>query len=240
MEGRELTPSASAWKQISEQLDVSQEPRSNKWVWYGIAAGFIGLLLLSFFLVDSEGPLPAAEVEIVDGPEMEETGPLQDTGVSKEIAPALEKATTVESYAVEDAETIQRPLHVPAPRTKGEIAVAQNDDGPQRKKEGRPVDGLLGESEEIIAAKISEVVAQVELLENGNQTVTDAELDSLLLMARKELYADRLFRKDKSVDAMALLGEVEDELDQSFRDQIFESLKTGFQKVRTAVVQRNE
>jgi len=38
---------------------------------------------------------------------------------------------------------------------------------------------------------------------------------------------------------MALLTEVEGELDQSFRDQIFEKLKSGFLKVRTAVADRN-
>ena len=36
------------------------------------------------------------------------------------------------------------------------------------------------------------------------------------------------------------LTEVEDELDQSFRDQIFDSLKEGFLKVRTAVADRNK
>jgi len=35
------------------------------------------------------------------------------------------------------------------------------------------------------------------------------------------------------------LNEVEGELDISFREQIFESLKTGFLKVRTAVADRN-
>ncbi|CAN0604335.1 unnamed protein product, partial [Ectocarpus sp. 12 AP-2014] len=72
-----------------------------------------------------------------------------------------------------------------------------------------------------------------------NSTVTDAEVDSLLTRAQDEILRDKIFNKDKSVDAMALLTEVEDELDKSFRDQIFDSLKAGFIKVRTAVADRN-
>ena len=50
---------------------------------------------------------------------------------------------------------------------------------------------------------------------------------------------ERLFKADNTVDAVALLNEVEVELDQSFRDQIFDRLKTGFMKVRTALADRN-
>ncbi|PHQ62576.1 MAG: hypothetical protein COC08_00130 [Maribacter sp.] len=69
--------------------------------------------------------------------------------------------------------------------------------------------------------------------------MTDAEVDSLLRKAQEEILANKIFGEDYSVDAMALLNEVEDELDQSFRDQIFETLKIGFLKVRTAVANRN-
>jgi hypothetical protein len=37
-----------------------------------------------------------------------------------------------------------------------------------------------------------------------------------------------------------LLSDVEDELNRSLRDQLFEKLKEGYQKVRTAVVYRND
>jgi len=81
-------------------------------------------------------------------------------------------------------------------------------------------------------------VAKVDALELSD-AVTDAEVDSLLLQAQQDILKENLFNTDNSVNAMALLTEVEDELDQSFRDQIFESLKTGFLKVRTAVADRN-
>jgi len=66
--------------------------------------------------------------------------------------------------------------------------------------------------------------------------LTNAEVDDLLRSAQEEILREKLFSQNGSVDAMAL----QDELDQSFRDQIFESLKTGFLKVRTAVADRNK
>jgi len=92
---------------------------------------------------------------------------------------------------------------------------------------------------QLINDKIAAVVAQVESLENNNTQVTDAEVDKLLQQAQQELLEDRIFRSDNSVDAMALLAEAEQDLDKNFRDQLFDALKNGYQKVRTAVADRN-
>ena len=83
------------------------------------------------------------------------------------------------------------------------------------------------------------MVAQVELLENNNISISNTEIDSLLRKAQDEILTDKIFNQEGKVDALALLNEVEGELDISFREQIFESLKTGFLKVRTAVADRN-
>ena len=90
-----------------------------------------------------------------------------------------------------------------------------------------------------IDQKIAEVVAQVEFLEDNKEDVTDAEVDSLLRNAQEDLMAERAMQDEQGVDATALLAGVEDELNESFRDQVFERLKNGFVKVRTAVADRN-
>lgn len=88
--------------------------------------------------------------------------------------------------------------------------------------------------------KIAEIVAQVDFLEKKNGAVTKAEIDTLLRQAQKEILEHKVFYKGNTIDAMALLVDVEDELDQSFRDRIFEALKEGYTKVRTAVADRNQ
>ena len=96
------------------------------------------------------------------------------------------------------------------------------------------------QEEELYETKIAEVVAQVGILEQRSEAVTEAEIDSLLRQAQTEILTDKLFNHQGQVDALALLSEVEQELDQTFRDQIFEKLKSGFLKVRTAVAARND
>ena len=76
-------------------------------------------------------------------------------------------------------------------------------------------------------------------MEDGKESVTDAEVDSLLRHAQRELLADKAFNESNGVDAQELLAGVEDELNKSFRDQVFEKHKNGFVKVRTAVADRN-
>lgn len=46
-----------------------------------------------------------------------------------------------------------------------------------------------------------------------------------LRAAQRQILTDKLFSESGAMDAMSLLGEVEDELDESFRDQIFDALK---------------
>ncbi len=69
--------------------------------------------------------------------------------------------------------------------------------------------------------------------------LADAAVEQLLRDARQEILAERSARQQTTVDAMALLSEVETDLDRSFRDQIFEKLKAGYTRVRTAIADRN-
>ena len=100
-------------------------------------------------------------------------------------------------------------------------------------------DERIKKSEGLIFQKVEEVVAQVEVMESLQNNVSDAEVDSLLRAAQKQILTDKLFTQSGSVDAMGLLAEVEDELDETFRDQIFDALKDGYLKLRTAVADRN-
>ncbi|MGB5429981.1 hypothetical protein, partial [Eudoraea sp.] len=95
-------------------------------------------------------------------------------------------------------------------------------------------------SNEQIDTKIAEVLAIVNALEVNDKELTDMEVDSLLRQAQKQILTHKLLNSDNTVNPSALLSQVEEELDQSFRDQIFKKLKSGYNKVRTAVAVRND
>lgn len=235
LDGREIKPSTKAWQKLSNQLDTSVQPKNKGYFWYGIAASFIGILIVSILYMNRDNTQIIPNIQVVgDSPE-EENKDANDFNIelliedTSEIKVAETNANEIKNESIKDI--------------KQEILVADVEDkiAPFEKEtsaiEEIQVKGIL--PDEIINTKILEVVAQVNLLEEDTNALTDAEVDSLLRNAQREILIDKLFNKDQSIDAMALLTTVEDELDQSFRDQIFETLKTGFLKVRTAVADRN-
>ena len=68
----------------------------------------------------------------------------------------------------------------------------------------------------------------------------DAEVDALLAEALQGVENKGVPKDTTSLNPAALLGEVESELDQTFREQILKKLKTGFSKVRTGVADRSQ
>jgi stage V sporulation protein SpoVS len=90
----------------------------------------------------------------------------------------------------------------------------------------------------IESAAVAQVVAQVKAIQNKQGMVTPANVDLLLSEAREKLQLERMLSSRK-VDPAALLQDVESDLEESFRNKVFDALGSGYQKIRTAVVERN-
>jgi len=229
---REIQPSARVWTAISERLD-SASPEKTSFVWYGIAAGFIGLLIISALYFKSNDTPADENIQIVDTPSKNIKGVPKKVEQEEVMKEGFVKTQTEDITPVYEEKTLRKSNYMPN-RESG-VAIVQ-------KVEPKKIASEIPhrQSVEILNTKIEEVIAQVNIMEQNNKVITDAEIDSLLWQAQKEILADKTFRKDQTmVDATALLSEVEGELDQTFRDRIFEKLKTGFIKVRTAVADRN-
>lgn len=231
LQGREIKPSTDAWNKLSEQLEEVQKPKKKPYFWYAVAASLVGILLVSTFYFNLENQMVNPNIQVVTTPEKVTEKKEDTTNDEKEVNP----------FQLVEAEEIEQNLIIEKAEEPNEI-VATNEVlvlAEQRSDVYDEMDHNIKTPEDVINSKILEVVAQADQLEQQNDALTEVEVDSLLRMAQQEILNDKLFRSDRSVDAMALLSEVEDELDKSFRDQIFETLKSGFVKVRTAVADRN-
>ena len=238
LNGREIQPSADAWNKISEGLAVQAPSKKPNYSWIGIAASILVLIGTGLFYLNTSSEEKNNDVEVVVTP-IEKV--LKEVTTEKrnndlEIAPTsivlkeqVEENKFKEIPVAHKEEVFEEEKHA----TSSDVIAS-----------GTPLEALNDNAktivlpEDLLNSKIAEVIAQVDAIELTS-TVTDAEVDSLLLQAQQDIVKENLFNTDNSVNAMALLTEVEDELDQSFRDQIFESLKAGFLKVRTAVADRN-
>ena len=239
LEKRRIAPSEGAWDKLDDALGATATPKRKGYRWYGIAAGFTGIILISvlYFSGRQEGLVnPSAVVKAPEEEKVQTTGSeMVEVPEEVVIAETNEAQPPAEEIATAPG-GISKPL-VPAQQVSDKLAA-------NTKIEELPVEMVQEESPvtlvPAIDTKIAEVLAQVQAMEKLNGGVSDAEIDSMLRAAQKELEVESHIGYAASVDALALLSDVEDELNRSLRDQLFEKLKEGYQKVRTAVVYRND
>ena len=230
LEKRALTPSVDAWSKLSNKLDVQEKKQNNKAYWWlGIAASIIGVVfVVSQFLNDNTQEISIPK--IADSPEV-----IQD---EKSNAIVLENTdlNTVEDLSASPIEIhdVKKEQDIVTVVKKSELA----------KKEVAKSASIVETPRKELSfeeQKIQDVVAQVQIMKNENQEITDADIEQLLIEAQKEIKLNRLNNETLNVvDANALLQDVEQELDQSFRSKVFEALKSSFDSVKTAVAQRND
>ncbi|OAB76048.1 hypothetical protein [Cochleicola gelatinilyticus] len=259
LEEREIQPSKDAWSKLEAQL--GEEKKSNiKGYWWAIAAGFIGILIVStvFFTKDASG---INNNSVVETNPSETNNTIDKVENKTEIVSEVNKNNKVETETIttekvqevkatvrsqqryathnrkektEAAPTETKPFVQNQSAAKSSIASVTEQHIESGKQESKETNNTL-----FIKNKVSQVVAQVQQLQENNTMVTAEEIDVLLASAQREIATQRILRQPK-VDAAALLEDVEMELEQNFRERVFEALGEGFQKIRTAVVDRNQ
>ncbi|MCF6296076.1 MAG: hypothetical protein L3J25_10365 [Flavobacteriaceae bacterium] len=240
LEQRKLQPSTNAWEKLQSKLDTNQTKKNNKPFWWlGIAASFIGILIVTsvFFnnetdttivdteeaiiTIENETPKIFNDVEQVAVEEPQVENPLINTKVQKvDINPVLQK---------QENQLINRNVNEAVVQTE-----TKANENQINKKES--IDKALTFED----LKLQEVVAQVQALKKANNVVSDAEINALLDQAQKEIALHKLYNEStKKVDANALLQGVEADLEQSFRVRAFKAIKSGYNYVKTTVAERN-
>jgi len=260
LQERELQPNKDSWNELSKKLGHAPAPKSNRRIWMAVAAGFMGLLLVVSYVltsVDEDQPIQLVDENSINPSEVEE---VIDT-------PRLEDNTIIKTPVIA-SETTENDLDEPVMEAENKIipkkanAVATvKEDLPQKKATAErtplikkeaiaevitdpkeiPNDKLEPSKEAIfVKNKVEAVVAEVRQMEELNNTVTAAEIDDLLSKAQRDIATNRLLASsNKKIDPSALLQDIESEMERSFRDKVFEALGEGYNKVRTAVVERN-
>ncbi|MBT8293374.1 MAG: hypothetical protein HKP39_10495 [Eudoraea sp.] len=229
----EIKPSEGAWDKVKGQISQDFKPKRTGYYRYGIAAGFIGILILSVLYFTTGEVDLNQEIQTVTQP----STPI--VGIEKEEllkAPISEEESLV-SGVKESSHVAEEKSTIEARKESGGVMVVSEDDQLVNTAENQNI--VPEDPNERIDAKLAEVLAVVTKYEENNEELTDLEVDSLLRRAQKEILTEKLINSDKSVNPEELLSQVEEELDQSFRDKILEKLKSGYNKVRTAVADRN-
>ncbi len=227
-ESREIEPSADAWNKVASQLGSSPAKRNFRPWYYWVAASIAFIIFVVGWSVKKANHSEMDTTPIVVSPTT------QDALKPQSEVPEIKKETGISSVN-DDVGKPEQQLIVTQTLSNQESELAEfQEHHPSIESQPENAGDIL------LDEKISELLIQVGQMEASENGVTEAEVDSLLREAQRALLADKEFKEESRSNGASLLAEVEGELDESFRDQVFEKLKLGFIKVRTAVADRNK
>lgn len=242
LEKRTIQPSPEAWKKLSDRLDDQGKNKTYRGYWWlGIAASITGIILVTMLVFNNSKR--TIEPIIVDSPAIEnnktekiisnevEALPAESINNTKPIAESSEEV----KHKVKSQ--IQSPNFKPV-QTALKVAVATQivkEDKIAPKATETPLTTTNFED-----SKFNDVVAEIKRLQTENTVVSETELDSMLKQAERDILKHRIKNENSNtVDANALLQDVEADLEQSFRAKVFEALLNNYETVKTAVAKRN-
>ncbi|PCI11182.1 MAG: hypothetical protein COB73_02385 [Flavobacteriaceae bacterium] len=237
LEKRTIAPSKMAWEELEKTLEKTSKPTQKKpYWWIGIAASVVGILWISISVFNNDEVI--IEPTIVDAPNDKIEIPTRIIPTQKE-----EKTEQVAAIKKSNYSTNKELIAVEIPSKKvNKKTVPENEShqNQQLEKEILITNVYVEPSENISSEEkqLLEIVAQVAALEKEN--ATDAEIDLLLKNAQHKIANQKFKESGMSVSAYALLFEVEEELDPTFKEKVFNILSENYHSVKNAVAQRND
>lgn len=241
LETRKIEPKAGSWEQLSKRLDSSVENKKNPAIWWiGIAATIIGaILIFGSFFNESVGSSPGI-VNVPVERSVEEENDIQKNSseeVKRKEIVFEEKKEVIETPVSEKALKVSEEQKPTLRNSKSDVATID--------KSIKVQEAILKEPEVKVAEvpeisqSIEDAIAEIVQQENSGN-ITEAEVDALLARAAIEISQTKNNKfSSENIDAGSLLREVEFEMEESFREKVFEVLKEGYLKARTAVANRN-
>ncbi|MUU78871.1 hypothetical protein [Winogradskyella endarachnes] len=247
LEKRTLSPSPDTWSKLSDRLDEDQKKSKKPMFWYlSIAAGLLLMMAISiqfFNKNNSEEILPQIVNEDIIKEELDkekiktqEKEPVKLVNEEvqfkeqEEILPVI-KETKNKNLTKGVVKTVKTKTQL------AEVNTTNKADNLNTKNEMSPNELQPELDKDMIKTAVADAMKS---LKSENISVSDREIDSLLKVASKELFKDKLNQESSTmVDAEQLLESVEDEMGQSFRTKVFEALKGSYETVKTAVAHRN-
>lgn len=240
LEERQIKPSAQSWEKLDAKLNAEENKASQK-PWKYIAAAVAMLLIAGTFMWNdnfSESPQVVEEPvnKIIKKPE-----------VKQEFT--QENKTQITSEEIKKEEEISTEKEIKnkvANKSKPSLLAEKTSEAPVLKEveieEAVALETISLEppvsEEKLIQSKLEEIIATAA----KNDEISEDEVDVLLAEAASEISRERnlnIYASGNEINANALLAEVEDEIYQSFKAKVFEVLKEGYLKAKTAVANRN-
>ena len=227
LEKRTIQPSADAWQTLASRLETkNNKKKSPYYLWLGVAASIVAIMFIASQLFVNKNNT-TIETPVIVNTNKETIKKIESENVlhKKDVL-----TNNVEKESVKE-------LNIKTPKSeKTEVAQLTKQ---KEEKTVLPKEVIVNKTS-FEDLKVQQVVAQIQGLKDKGESVTDKDIDALLDQAQKEITLQKIYNETtKTVDANALLQDVESDLQQSFRDKVFNALKSSYNTVKTAVAERN-
>ena len=227
LEKRTIQPSNDAWQTLASRLDAkNNKKKSPYYLWLGVAASIVAIMFIASQLFVNNNNT-TIETPVIVNTNKETIKKIESENVlhKKDVL-----TNNVEKESVKE-------LNIKTPKSeKTEVALLTKQ---KEEKTVLPKEVIVNKTS-FEDLKVQQVVAQIQGLKDKGESVTDKDIDALLDQAQKEITLQNIYNETtKTVDANALLQDVESDLQQSFRDKVFNALKSSYNTVKTAVAERN-
>ncbi|MHA7942011.1 hypothetical protein ACJOV8_002945 [Formosa sp. 3Alg 14/1] len=226
LEERRIQPSAKSWGTLQSHLDAKEKTRSFRSYWFMvIAASFIGVLLFSTWMFKSNSN---TEIQVVG------------------VEIPIKKIEVVIDSSVSSLDNII----VSIPKDEGiitskEIGTSKSVFSNKNRKKTHTIVETANKKEGATTSKnlnstLEDTLSNTVLAQQEDSGSNDY-IEDLLQQAEQQISSENALKESqRTVDSKALLENVENDIEHSFRDKVFEAVKSGFVKVKTAVVERND
>ncbi|WP_250434827.1 MSCRAMM family adhesin SdrC [Hanstruepera flava] len=248
LEQRAIKPSETAWNKLADRLDTNDQKLSHaKFWWIGIAASIVIVLVVSnIFFNNNEVSNGTNTIKVVNsnetGSEVKEQLNSSETVTTEEVSDSEMEKTTIEKKNQIQPNFIQQEQKVAAVKVKNQ---PKNTISKNLKIDRIAFNKVNDRKKEINKLNIenpekTNTIASTNSIAEKTENI-DSEIDNLLAKAQKDVYTKTVDSKEElKISPQGLLEEVEFDLDQSFRDKVFQKIKTSYKKVSTAVAHRND
>ena len=237
LEKRTIKPSDTSWNALADRLGKTDKKKGKvMYLWMGVAASVVAIIF-TITLFFNNNSTEIQKPVLVDREEK-----VDDLKIPMEKLPAQEYLVKTQQD-LESLELFQENTSKRKPLKEQNIETPMQENlilVENKKEESLQSLEIIPQREILEDQKVSEIVAQIQDLKSKGQTVTETDIDALLHQAQKEIaYQSILQKGHATVDANALLQDVESDLQQSFRNKIFEALRNSYETLKTAVAERH-
>lgn len=224
LQGREIQPSAQAWDRLDAMLTIAEEKKTKRpfgvyFRYMAIAASVLAFLSLGFYFTSN---LPELEANTP-------TGVTQKEGSESQSPPAGATVNELHKGTPAQTETVAvQPIKI---QTNG--VNSKSTAPPSNKRIINQQAIPTTESYAATAVPAPQTVVQIQPMNPQNTTGVIPKKDVALAQPQ-------LAKTNIKVDASSLLNQVDGELNQSFRERMFDRLNRNYQSAKSALATRNQ